>query len=451
MARPFRNGWHRVGAVLLAAALGGCATTEETVDDGRKVNETLVNNIRRYGRIEQVVRPAIERSATLQDPACDKQWELPFSVASSQSWDKDDRVAWKRALGVDERLTVVAVSASALVRVGDRIVGIAGRGSRSASEMATWLGAARDEGQPFGGALADGSQVLVRPFQVCRGYTRFAPPNAPESKDYHWLMSLHPLDVADAELTEDEALWLVLWSQGLSEEGGARMKTYHYGTKVVGALYNIFTIASGLHSAALAADTVMRAAQSAAANVASDLLKQQIIAQARELAMRRINESMNESTQRLINQQSTSALQQAALNRGGLSGVARIGATVFDRADVWAFQRAPLLAANPLAGFSLHQKLVERGLINSVFVFDLERLETLTRTAEAQGQGPAVVAALNGVRPEALAQNMAGMPLATARRSFRYDDGVTDAQASGSVFAYGLIDGSLSLPLESRR
>lgn len=179
MARLFRSGWHRVAAVLMAATLGGCATTDSTVDDGRKVNETLLNNIRRYGRIEQAVRPAIERSATLQDPACDKQWELPFSVASSQSWDKDDRVAWKRALGVDERLTVVAVSASALVRVGDRIVGIAGRGSRSASEMATWLGAARDEGQPFGVALADGSQVLVTPFQVCRGYARFAPPKRP--------------------------------------------------------------------------------------------------------------------------------------------------------------------------------------------------------------------------------------------------------------------------------
>jgi len=451
MSRPPSSRWHRVGALIAALVLGGCASTDYTVDDGRTVNETLVQNIRRYGRMEQVVRPAIERSAALQDKECTKQWELPFSVASSQSWAPNDRVAWKRALGVDERLTVVSVSASSLLRVGDRIVGIAGRGSNDAGEMAGWLGAARDDGQPFGVALADGSQVLVTPFQVCRGYARFAPPNAPESKDYHWLMSLHPLDVADAELTEDEALWLVLWSQGLSEEGGARMKTYHYGTKVVGALYNIFTIASGLHSAALAADTVMRAAQSAAANVASDLLKQQIIAQARELAMRRINESMNDSTQRLINQQSTSALQQAALNRGHLSGVARVGATVFDRADAWAFQRAPLLSANALAGFSLHQKLVERGLVNSVFVFDLERLESLTRTAEARGQGPAVVAALNGVRPEALAQNMAGMPLATARRGFRYDDGVAEAEAAGSAFAYGLIDGSLSLPLETRR
>ena len=62
-----------------------------------------------------------------------------------------------------------------------------------------------------------------------------------------------------------------------------------------------------------------------------------------------------------------------------------------------------------------------------------------------------MVAALNGVRPEALAQNMAGMPLATARRSFRYDDGVAEAEAAGSAFAYGLIDGSLSLPLETRR
>ena len=93
MSRPQSSRWHRVGALIAALVLGGCASTDYTVDDGRTVNETLVQNIRRYGRIEQAVRPAIERSAALQDKECTKQWELPFSVASSQSWAPNDRVA----------------------------------------------------------------------------------------------------------------------------------------------------------------------------------------------------------------------------------------------------------------------------------------------------------------------------------------------------------------------
>ena len=44
-------------------------------------------------------------------PDCDKQWELPFAVATSYGWDETDRVAWVRALNVDERLSVVAVAA----------------------------------------------------------------------------------------------------------------------------------------------------------------------------------------------------------------------------------------------------------------------------------------------------------------------------------------------------
>ena len=44
-----------------------------------------------------------------------------------------------------------------------------------------------------------------------------------------------------------------MWTQGLSEEGGARMKTFHYGSKIIGTLYNLVTIASGLKGVSLAA------------------------------------------------------------------------------------------------------------------------------------------------------------------------------------------------------
>ena len=46
---------------------------------------------------EQALRPAIARSAALGDKDCDRQWELPMSVMSSQGWSEDDRVAWVRA------------------------------------------------------------------------------------------------------------------------------------------------------------------------------------------------------------------------------------------------------------------------------------------------------------------------------------------------------------------
>ena len=98
--------------------------------------------------------------------------------------------------------------------------------------------------------------------------------------------------MTQAEPTPDEALWLVLWTQGLSEEGGARMKTYHYTVKIAGTLYNLATLASGVKAAALAADAALSAAKSAAANAASEFLKNQLIEQGRALAMQRIRESL---------------------------------------------------------------------------------------------------------------------------------------------------------------
>jgi hypothetical protein len=433
--------------LLLALALAGCAGPKYTVDDGRKVDETLLANIQRYARNERSVRPAIERSAALDDKECDRQWELPFAVASSQAWSPDDRVAWVRATGVDERLTVISAAPGSPLQPGDKLLKIQGRHDEDAATMSEWLADRRDDGKPFKILPVGGHEVEVKPFQVCRGYTRFAPPNTPTAQDFHWLMSMHPLDVADADLSEDEALWIVLWGQGLSEEGGLRMKTYHYGSKVVGTLYNLFTIASGLKGAAMAADAALKAAQQAAQEAATEVIKQQIIQQAKDYAVQRLQGVASDTGQRLLTAQAVATMQQAAVNRGALSGVARIGATVFDRADAWAFERAPQLGASSLAGFTLHQKLVERGLADSVFVFDVERLSALTKVAEAHGQGETVVAALGGLRPEMLAQAIEGMPLASTRHRFSYED-ANDGTAAGP-FQNGLIDASLNLPVAS--
>ena len=140
-------------------------------------------------------------------------------------------------------------------------------------------------------------------------------------------------------------------------------------------------------------------------------------------------------------------MQKAATSRGMLSGMSRLAATVFDRADAWAWQRMKTLGAQPMSAFTLHQKLIEAGLANNAFVMDIDRLTALTRQAEQEGLGADVVAALSGQRPAQLMAELAGMPLATSSRDFAYDLGVEPAPAG--AFARGLVEGLLELPVES--
>lgn len=435
--------------VLLAllAMLTGCASGPKfTVDDGRKVDETLLAGMRAYGAGERLIRPAIARSAALKDKDCDKQWELPFAVATSEGWSADDRVAWARALQVDERLTVIATTQDSPVPMGARLNRIGDRASDDGERLLEWLAEVRDAGRPFQVSVAGGKTVVVKPFEVCRGYTRFAPPNTPRLQDYHWLLSLHPLEVTLAEPTPDEALWMVLWTQGLSEEGGARMKTYHYAVKIAGTLYNLATLASGVKAAAVAADAAISAAKSAAANVASDFLKQQLIEQGRALATQKIRDGLADAAQQLTRQQVLNAMQAAAANRGSLSGVSRIAATAFDYADGWAFARMAALGAPPLAGFTLHQKLIERSLASNAFLFDADRLAALNKIAAARGFEREVVAILGGLRADTLAAEIGAMPLASTGGSFSFDN--PDDPGAGR-FSRGLVDAMLELPAES--
>jgi hypothetical protein len=428
-------------------ALSGCAgTTGFTVDDGRKVDETLLANIRSYGQGEQMLRPAIQRSAELKDPDCDKQWELPFAVATSYGWSDDEKVAWVRALHVDERMTVVAASPRTRLQPGDKIVGLNGQADKDTSVMLTKLAALRDEGKPFFLNLASSAQQRVEPFEVCRGYARLAPPNTPDAQDYHWLLSVHPLQVVQTgALSDDEALWIVLWSQGLSEEGGARMKAYHYTTKIAGTLYNLFTLATGLKGAAMAADAVAQAARSAAANVATDVLKQQLIAQGQALAEQRLRDGLTDSVKNLAKQQASSVMAAAASNRVSLNGVARVGATVFDRADLWAFERIRKLGGSQMAGFTLHQRMVEHGFAANAFAFEVDRLEALTKVARDKGLGGEVEAALGGLRPEQLALDMQSMPLASSNETFSFETPIS----GGPSYTRGLVDTLLEMPAES--
>lgn len=437
----------RLLLLCLLALLTGCASGPKfTVDDGRKVNEDLLTGMRAYGAGERLIRPAIARSAALKDKECDKQWELPFAVATSAGWDENDRVAWVRSLQVDERLTVIAATADSPLPMGTRINRIGDRASDDGEKLLEWLAEVRDAGKPFNVGTAAGKTVQIRPFEVCRGYTRFAPPNTPQMQDYHWLLSLHPLEVTRAEPTPDEALWMVLWTQGLSEEGGARMKTYHYAVKIAGTLYNLATLASGVKAAALAADAAISAAKSAAANVASDFLKQQLIEQGRALAAQKIREGLVDAAQQLTRQQVLNVMQAAAANRGSLGGISRIAATAFEKADAWAFTRMAALGAPPLAGFTLHQKLIERSLAQNSMLFDADRLTALNKVAAARGFEREVTAILGGFRADALVAEIGAMPLASTQTSFSFDS--PDDPGAGR-FSRGLVDAMLEMPAES--
>lgn len=439
----------RWAVLALLALLSACASKPQfTVDDGRKVDPVLLGSISTYGAGERAIRPAIARSAALKDKDCDKQWELPFAVVSSQGWDETDRVAWVRALGVDERLTVIATAPGSPLQQGDKIVSVAGNSSAEAEQQLLALSEIRDRGRPFSVQLSTGRHVLIQPFEVCRGYTRFAPPNTPKLQDYHWLMSMHPLEVPLGNMNDDEALWLVLWSQGVSEEGGARMKAVHYSSKVASTLYSIFTIATGLKGAALAADAAVTAAKNAAAAAVSDVLKQQLIDQGKALALQKLRESFTDSLEQMTKGQVLSSLQKAAANRGALSGISYIASTVFERADAWAFARVEQLNGNPLAAFSLHQKLLERDLTANSMIMDAERLNALNKVAAAKGFESEVVAILKGIRPDEMVADVGAMPVASARKRFSY---TLDNDPGANPYANGLIDATLSMPLATKK
>lgn len=383
-------GFRGIGLIACTSLLGACATVHYTVDDGRSVDETLVANIRAYGEASRALRPAIVRSAALDAADCEPEWELPFDVATSDELTESERVAWVRALKVDERLTVIAVApttaatAATALAVGDRIVDIEGYRADSGRKMTAALHDRRDSGRPFQVATAAGRRLRIEPVRVCRGRATIASPAEPAAQDYHWSYSLHPLDVFRQGLTADEALWAVLWTQGLSAEGGARMKTYQYGVLPAQFVVGVASILSGVGA-------VVQAAQAGGAAAAAS--QAGLVVATNVAAGAAVD---------FAQQQSVGMMETASRNRANLKGVAWVGGTVFDRADQWAFARMRELDADPLAALSLHLKLVKSGSADNAFVLDAERLPLLQAAAAEAGAAERIARLSNaGEPPEA--------------------------------------------------
>lgn len=148
-------------AVLL---LGGCSTVHYTVDDGRAIDPVILQNIGAFARGEQSIRPAIFRSGEILDKACDKQWELPISVATSYEFPQTERVAWVRVAKVDEHLTVVASAMTPQLQPGDKIEEIDGFKSTNTAKMAGALVDRHSSGQPFVIRTDAGKLVKIKPF-----------------------------------------------------------------------------------------------------------------------------------------------------------------------------------------------------------------------------------------------------------------------------------------------
>jgi hypothetical protein len=70
-------------------------------------------------------------------------------------------------------------------------------------------------------------------------------------------------------------------------------------------------------------------------------------------------------------------MAQSAADKASLSGVSRVAAGMFDRADAWAFEHMRQLGLNPRAGLDLHEKLVAQGAAGNAFLLDAERLEKM--------------------------------------------------------------------------
>jgi hypothetical protein len=347
---------------IFLATQAGCAT-KLTVDDGRPLDNRLVAEMEAFGEAAVAVRPATVRSAAMADSGCNNQYELPFDALTSYGVDDvNTKIAWVRALGIDENLTVIAADRSSGLRAGDVIARIDGYESGNKLKMAHKLTEARDRGEPFVVQLASGEQVTISPVKVCRGHVLIASPLEPGLQRYHWTESVHPLEIFQSPLTPDEAQWIVLWTQGLSERGGARMKTYAF---VVGSIKWIATLGLGFVASGAAA-SAHGAAAASGGSATGQVAASQLAGQA------------------------ASMMAQSAADKASLSGISHVAVGVFDRADEWAFDNMRKLGMNPRAGLSLHEKLVAHGAAANAFLLDEKRLAHmrvlvagLPRTAQA--------------------------------------------------------------------
>jgi len=406
-----------VGAIA-ALLLAGCGSPVYTVDDGSKVDERLYKTVSAYGAGEQVIRPAIVRSATLKDPDCSKQWELPFAVATSYDLDKEKRIAWVRAWQVDERLSVIAATKESGLAVGDKIDRLDGYHRDNTVKMMERLIELREDGDPFPVTLSTGKVVQITPVEVCRGHVQITSPESPDAQDYHWRYSTHPVSVFEQPLTADEGLWLVLWTQGLSEVGGPLGKTYYYGGRLLKAIYTTASIVSGVGAVANAAQTAAaqiaaqqasRAAINEATQQAARALANQAVDAAKEKALVVLREALKSQAQAMA----MDSIKASAIFRSSLSGVSWVMGTQWDRADEWALQRMRQLGADPMAAYSLHFKLASHANALNGLVFDEERLKGVQAFADKDGFGEKAKNVLAGNDPNATEVNVSAVTVAS--------------------------------------
>lgn len=445
---------HHGLAVIALLALAGCATPRYTVDDGRPVDEVLLKNIRLLGQGERLLRPAIVRSAQLNDPDCATQWELPFSVASSYEWKEDERVAWMRGLQVDERLSIISTSAGIDLDIGERLVELDGYARDNSTKMLAKLADLRDSGDTFQVKTSTGKKLAIKPLKVCRGYTRLATPDLPYQQDFHWLINTHPLSVCDPLVTPDEALWMVLWGQGLSEEGGGRMKTFHYSKQFIITLVDVASLAVGLNAAGQAAKVaVNQAAQAAAQKAATEAVARQILEQAGRDAAQAV---AKEYAQKFGEEIAKSAGKEIVMSAGssfakrvglmGVSGVSLVASTAFDQADAWAFERLVKLRADPLAGATLHRKLIDHGLLNNAFTLDDERIGHLALKAKARQLEAPMISALRGAPIEGMSIQLTDLPSAYAPGAESLPTQTSETLAAERLTQSSPTDLSLNMP-----
>jgi len=348
-------------AAIFLAVLTGCASPKLTVDDGRKLDEKLLVEMKTYGAGAAAIRPAIIKTAALNDKNCSIQFELPFEVLTSYGLKDDVKVAWARTLGVNENLSVIATDGSANISVGDVVTEVDGYKNSNTPKMLDKLMELRDSGRSFKLKFAAGKELTITPITVCRGHVLVAPPFAAATQDYNWTAVVHPQEVFRQPLTPDEAAWVVLWTQGLSEEGGARMKTYSY---FVGAA-KWFGIAAGVATGGAALAAGGAGAAAATGQFAGGVVAGKAAAVATD----------------------------AATTRGSLSGINGIAGGVFDKADKWAFKNMKKLGMNPRAGLTLHEKMVQQGGVGNAFALDKERLAKMKALIAQLPQEPHAVQA----------------------------------------------------------
>lgn len=402
--KPHTNMKRLGGGFILAVTvlLTGCAGPKYTVDDGSAVDEKLLSTIKTYGKASQIIRPAVVKTAELKDEGCSTDYELPFAVADSYDLPHMDKIAWVRGLGVDERLTVISVGDPATgLTVGDKIEELDGYSRENTEKMRIELEELRDDGDDFEMKLAGGKKVKIKPLKVCRGLAQIAAAYKPEVQDYHWLKITHPLSIFEQDITPDEAMWMVLWTQGLSEEAGMRMKTYHYGVRLLKTGITIASIASGVGAVANAASSVAAQAAAAeagkqAAQAAGKAVTEFAAQQAIDSVRNRILEAGKELLKSTAQDVALDTMKTTVLFRNSLSGISWVGSTGFYMADKWAFDRMAKLGYDPMAAFTLHFKLASNAKAGNAFVFDDERAGLMLGFAGASGFGDQAKYALTG-------------------------------------------------------